>query len=123
MKPSQLKVMLGWLIGIGLACMVLLVIVLVNQLSIHKQLKTLSDTSPQTTASNDSSQLTALQNSVNDLPAKVGAAQSPVTSASTSMTCTGTLSQNLSGSASQIGSFTDYSLSGSSPIDLTCNKL
>ncbi len=55
MKPSQLKVMLGWLIGIGLACMVLLVIVLVNQLSIHKQLKTLSDTSPQTTASNDSS--------------------------------------------------------------------
>jgi hypothetical protein len=123
MKPSQLKTMLGRLIGIGLTCVLLLIILLINQLSINKQLKTLNDNSSQTATSNNSSQLTSLQNSVNALSTKVGTTQTPTVNTSDSMTCTGTLSQDLSGSASQIGSFTDYSLSGSSPIDLTCNKL
>ena len=119
MKASQLKIMLGWLIGITTVCVMLLAVVLVNQLSINKRIRSLGSGSQ----ASDTSQLTSLQSSVDALSAKVGASSSPTVSPSTMMTCTGTLSQNLSGSASQIGSFTDYSLSGSSPINLTCNKL
>jgi aspartate-semialdehyde dehydrogenase len=120
MKTSQLKIMLGWLIGIVSACVVLLVIVLINQLSINKQLKSLDANSLQTASGSDASQLTDLQKSVDALSAKV---QAPSLSSSTSLTCTGTLNQNLTGSSNSIGSFTNLSLSGTTPIDLTCNKL
>jgi len=133
MKTEQFKLMLGWSIGLSAVCIVLLIFLLFNVMSIKKQVKTLSangiqsaSSSQQSTSNNstptssDSTQLTCIQNSLNTLVAR----PAPTTSASSgSMTCSGTLSQSLSGSASQIGSFTDYNLSGSSPINLTCNNL
>lgn len=120
MKASQLKIVLGWLIGIVAVCVVLLVVVLFNQLSIKKQLRSLNATSLQSSPASDTAELSNLQKSVDALSTKV---QAPTITPSTSLTCTGTLNQDLTGSSSSIGSFTNLSLSGTTPIDLTCNKL
>lgn len=75
--------------------------------------------------SSDKVQLSAIQSSLGSLSDKMNISQSRSSTTSTSrqMNCMGTLSQNLSGSASQVGSFTNYSLSGSSPINLTCTPM
>ncbi len=108
MKSSQLKVMLGWLIGIGVACVVLLVILLVNVLSISKQVKTLGADGSQTTANSDSSQLTALQTSVSGLTDTVNAIK-----LNTQTTVKPSSTLNCSGSTFS------YGTTGS--INLTCN--
>lgn len=122
MKASQVKLLLGWILAISILNLVVIVIVMINLGSVKLKVEHLNG------GSSDSSQLSALQSSVSDLTSKISAI--PTTSSSSSpsllskeMTCTGTLSQSLSGSASQVGSFTEYNLSGSSPIDLTCNPL
>lgn len=120
MKASQLKIMLGWLIGTVVVCIALLTIVLVNQLSLNKQLRSLNTGVLQSSPTSDTSALANLQKSVDALSAQP---QAPSVTPSTSLTCTGTLNQNLTGSSSSIGSFTNLSLSGTTPIDLTCNKL
>jgi hypothetical protein len=111
MKSSQLKIMLGWLIAIGLGCVVLLVILLVNVASLNKKVATLGSNGPQTTASNDSSQLTALQSSIAGLTNTVNTIE---TNTTTTVKPSSTLS--CSGSTLSFGGST-----GS--INLTCNPL
>jgi hypothetical protein len=122
MKASQVKILLGWILALTILDLVVVVIVMINLGSVKMKVEHLNG------GSSDSSQLSALQSSVSDLSSKVSAIPTSSSSSSPSpssseLTCTGTLSQSLSGSASQVGSFTDYDLSGSSPIDLTCNPL
>lgn len=121
MKTSQFKLLLGWILALTILNLVAIVIVMVNLGSVKMKVEKLNG------GSSDSSQLSGLQSSLSDLSTKVNAipttpaAQPSLTSKE--LTCTGTLSQSLSGSASQIGTFTDYNLTGSSPINLTCNGL
>jgi len=111
-KASQLKVMIGWLIGLSLVSTVLVVVLLVNVLSLNKQVKSLSATSNQPVANtSDSSQLSNLQSSVDNLTTTVNAIKLNTT---TTVKPSSTLS--CSGSTFSYGSST-----GS--INLTCNPL
>jgi len=119
MKTAQLKIMVGWLIGLSLVSTLLVVVLLINVLSLNKRVRSLSP------SSNDSSQLSNLQSSVNALPTKINnsllrAAGS--SSSSQTLTCSGSLDVSLSPSI--IGeSLTNggNSLDGTVPVDLTCD--
>jgi type II secretory pathway component PulC len=124
MKASQLKIMVGWLIGLSAICIVLLVLLMINVMSIKKQVNTLSDNTTQPTSSSQqtssptnssSSQLTDIQNSLNTLIAR----PSP-SSTSSSMTCSGLLSLSLSG---LIIDNENISMNSSTPVSLNCSSL
>lgn len=123
MKPSQVKLLLGWILALSILNCLVVIIVMINLGSVKLKVENLNG------GSADAAKLSSLQNSMSDLSSKLDSQSTqpaqPALSTSTSkeLTCTGTLSQNLSGSASSVGSFTDYSLSGSSPLNLTCNPL
>ncbi|HUY53153.1 MAG TPA: hypothetical protein VMV24_01085 [Candidatus Dormibacteraeota bacterium] len=71
MKISGIKTLLGTMIAIIVVCMVLLVIVLVKLSSVNKQLENISTSQSATTTNNDSTQLSALQNSVDGINSAV----------------------------------------------------
>ena len=103
--------------GVSLA---LLVIMFADLMNMSKQLNTLKTDVSQSTPASDASQLTALQNSVSNLSSKMN---QPSLMSLNSTTCTGTLSEDLSGSATQVGYSTNMDLSGDTPVDLTCRSL
>ena len=142
MKYRNLKILLS-IMSVGLVISIVLLVVIVSDvLTLDKKINSIntnvaqltstptSSTSPSSKTSSTptlslpsshdySSQLTSIQSSLESLSLKVS--ELSTNSGSGTSSCSGTLSENLSGSADQIGSFTDYSLSGSSPIDLTCD--
>lgn len=107
---------------------VILVLTILNSIGLLVVMGSLSSTKSLVQDINggtsDKAQLSSIQLSIGSLSDKLNTPTTqPATTSSKMMTCTGTLSQSLSGSASQVGSFTNYYLSGSSPISLTCNSL
>lgn len=122
MKASQFKLLLICVLAVSLMNLLGLGVALIYIGSLKSKVSNLNG------GSSDATQLSNIQGSIGNLTDKVNALptstiQPDTVTPSKTMNCSGTLSQNLSGSASQIGSFTDYNLSGNSPIDLTCNNL
>ena len=72
-----------------------------------------------TSISEISTKINNLQQSIDLLSSKYN---TPISS-STFTNCSGTLNQNLTGSSYTSGSFTDFNLSGTSPLNLSCSKL
>lgn len=66
-------------------------------------------------------QIVLLHSEVSSLADKV--ANTPATNIQPTTSCTGTLNQYLSGSSYQSGNISSYSLTGSSPLNLTCRKI
>jgi hypothetical protein len=120
MKTSQFKILLGWILALTVINLGFLLLVDLRVHSIYNDVKNSGSGAI-------SSQLTGIESQLSSQAANKSTVQptTPTTTdtVSKTITCTGTLSQNLSGSATAIGSFTNYDLSGSSPIDLTCDTL
>ena len=124
-KPVQNNnnVILGWILSFCILSSVLMVIVLVKLSAVESKVANLSQGTSQSSSTASSSSPTDYATTLNSIQTTVNAIQTKVNMpaiASSSHNCNGTLSQNLSGNANQIGSFTNISLSGSSPINLTC---
>ena len=124
-KPVQKNnnVMLGWILSFCILSSFLMVIVLVKLSTVESKIANLSQGTSQSSSTASSSSLTDYATTLNSIQTTVNAIQTKVNMpaiASSSHNCNGTLSQNLLGSTSQIGSYTDISLRGSSPINLTC---
>jgi len=124
-KPVQKNnsAIFGWILSFCILSSLLMIIVLVKLTAIETRLDNLqgnhqsSGTSSSSSPTDYTTTLNSIQSTVNAIQAKVNAPSLN----SLSHTCFGTFSQNLSGSANQLGNLTYYSLSGSSPINLTCN--
>ena len=117
------NVILGWILSFCILSSVLMVIVLVKLSAVESKVANLSQGTSQSSSTASSSSPTDYATTLNSIQTTVNAIQTKVNMpaiASSSHNCNGTLSQNLSGSTSQICSYTDISLSGSSPINLTC---
>ena len=123
-KPVQKNnnVMLGWILSFCILSSVLMVIVLVKLSAVESKVANLSQGTSQSSSTASSSSLTDYATTLNSIQTTVNAIQTKVNmpAFTSSHNCNGTLSQDLSGHANQIGSFTNISLSGSSPINLTC---
>ena len=123
-KPVQKNnnVILGWILSFCILSSVLMVIVLVKLSAVESKVANLSQGTSQSSSTASSSSLTDYATTLNSIQTTVNAIQTKVNmpAFTSSHNCNGTLSQDLSGHANQIGSFTNISLSGSSPINLTC---
>ena len=123
-KPVQKNnnVMLGWILSFCILSSVLMVIVLVKLSAVESKVANLSQGTSQSSSTASSSSLTDYATTLNSIQTTVNAIQTKVNmpAFTSSHNCNGTLSQDLSGHANQIGDFTYFSLSGSSPINLTC---
>ena len=124
-KPVQNNnnVILGWILSFCILSSVLMVIVLVKLSAVESKVANLSQGTSQSSSTASSSSPADYSTTLNSIQTTVNAIQTKVNMlaiTSSSHNCNGTLSQNLSGNANQIGDFTYYSLSGSSPINLTC---
>ena len=123
-KPVQKNnnVMLGWILSFCILSSFLMVIVLVKLSTVESKIANLSQGTSQSSSTASSSSLTDYATTLNSIQTTVNAIQTKVNmpAFTSSHNCNGTLSQDLSGHANQIGSFTNISLSGSSPINLTC---
>ena len=106
MKEADLKLMFNRLIALSILCLVLVTILLVNVLSLNKQIKTLSAGNNQSSAQgNTNASLSSLQSSVDSLSNTIKTNTSQVIKPTTSMSCMGS-------------SFGDSSYSS---INLTCS--
>ena len=123
-KPVQKNnnVMLGWILSFCILSSFLMVIVLVKLSTVESKIANLSQGTSQSSSTASSSSLTDYATTLNSIQTTVNAIQTKVNmpAFTSSHNCNGTLSQDLSGHANQIGDFTYFSLSGSSPINLTC---
>ena len=123
-KPVQKNnnVILGWILSFCILSSVLMVIVLVKLSAVESKVANLSQGTSQSSSTASSSSLTDYATTLNSIQTTVNAIQTKVNmpAFTSSHNCNGTLSQDLSGNANQIGSFTNISLSGSNPINLTC---
>ena len=123
-KPVQKNnnVMLGWILSFCILSSFLMVIVLVKLSTVESKIANLSQGTSQSSSTASSSSLTDYATTLNSIQTTVNAIQTKVNmpAFTSSHNCNGTLSQDLSGNANQIGSFTNISLSGSNPINLTC---
>ena len=123
-KPVQKNnnVILGWILSFCILSSVLMVIVLVKLSAVESKVANLSQGTSQSSSTASSSSLTDYATTLNSIQTTVNAIQTKVNmpAFTSSHNCNGTLSQDLSGHANQIGDFTYFSLSGSSPINLTC---
>ena len=117
------NVILGWILSFCILSSVLMVIVLVKLSAVESKIANLSQGTSQSSSTASSSSPADYSTTLNSIQTTVNAIQTKVNMpaiTSSSHNCNGTLSQDLSGHANQIGSFTNISLSGSSPINLTC---
>ena len=123
-KPVQKNnnVMLGWILSFCILSSVLMVIVLVKLSAVESKIANLSQGTSQSSSTASSSSPADYATTLNSIQTTVNAIQTKVNmpAFTSSHNCNGTLSQDLSGHANQIGDFTYFSLSGSSPINLTC---
>ena len=123
-KPVQKNnnVILGWILSFCILSSVLMVIVLVKLSAVESKVANLSQGTSQSSSTASSSSPADYATTLNSIQTTVNAIQTKVNmpAFTSSHNCNGTLSQDLSGNANQIGSFTNISLSGSNPINLTC---
>jgi cytoskeletal protein RodZ len=124
-KPVQKNnnVILGWILSFCILSSVLMIIVLVKLSAVESKLASLSQGTSQSSSTTSSSSPTDYTSTLNSIQTTVNAIQTKVNTpaiSSSSHTCNGTFSQDLSGTALQSGSDTFYNLSGSSPLNLTC---
>jgi len=109
MKEAHLKEMVGWLIALSIFWLVLVTVLIVNVISLNKQIKTLSAGNTQSSSQgNTNASISSLQSSVDSLSSSINTIKintSQVIKSTTSMTCMG----------SSLGT------SSYSSINLTCN--